>query len=258
MGPIVKRVIASEGDVVDIDAAGNVSVNGVLLDESSYAMPVHSMKGNLSYPVTVPEGCVMLLGDNRPISSDSRYDYVGFAPVDSLLGKAQLRLSGEWNIYENFISQAYNLDYRNFGFAGAAKGEKTMAEFLAGLEMCAFVCDYDHNAPSVDHLRATHEPLYRAIRAAHPDIPYVMMTRPDFDGDRANSAARRDVVYETYRRALSEGDRNVYFIDGERLLSGPYLDMATVDGCHPTDLGFYKMALALEPILRNFLKKASN
>ena len=102
MGPIVKRVIASEGDVVDIDAAGNVSVNGVLLDESSYAMPVHSMKGNLSYPVTVPEGCVMLLGDNRPISSDSRYDYVGFAPVDSLLGKAQLRLSGEWNIYENF------------------------------------------------------------------------------------------------------------------------------------------------------------
>ena len=102
MGPIVKRVIASEGDVVDIDAAGNVSVNGVLLDESSYAMPVHSMKGNLSYPVTVPEGCVMLLGDSRPISSDSRYDYVGFAPVDSLLGKAQLRLSGEWNIYENF------------------------------------------------------------------------------------------------------------------------------------------------------------
>ncbi len=102
MGPIVKRVIAAEGDVVDIDTAGNVSVNGVILDESSYAMPVSSMKGNLSYPVTVPEGCVMLLGDNRPISADSRYDYVGFAPVDALLGKAQLRLSGDWNIYDNF------------------------------------------------------------------------------------------------------------------------------------------------------------
>ena len=44
----------------------------------------------------------MLLGDNRPISADSRYDYVGFAPVDALLGKAQLRLSGDWNIYDNF------------------------------------------------------------------------------------------------------------------------------------------------------------
>ncbi len=102
MGPIVKRVIASEGDVVDLDSDGNVYVNGVQLDESSYAMPVHSMKGDLSYPVTVPEGCVMLFGDNRPISSDSRYSHVGFAPVDALLGKAQLRLSGEWNIYENF------------------------------------------------------------------------------------------------------------------------------------------------------------
>ncbi len=102
MGPIVKRVIASEGDVVDLDSDGKVYVNGVLLDESSYAVPVHSMKGDLSYPVTVPEGCVMLLGDNRPISSDSRYSHVGFAPVDALLGKAQLRLSGEWNIYENF------------------------------------------------------------------------------------------------------------------------------------------------------------
>ena len=102
MGPIVKRVIATEGDTVDLDSDGNVYVNGAQLDESSYAMPVQTMKGDLSYPVTVPEGCVMLFGDNRPISSDSRYSYVGFAPVDSLLGKAQLRLSGEWNIYENF------------------------------------------------------------------------------------------------------------------------------------------------------------
>lgn len=102
MGPIVKRVIATEGDTVDLDSDGNVYVNGVQLDESSYAVPVHTIKGDLSYPVTVPEGCVMLLGDNRPVSSDSRYSHVGFAPVDALLGKAQLRLSGEWNIYENF------------------------------------------------------------------------------------------------------------------------------------------------------------
>ncbi|MBO5396122.1 MAG: signal peptidase I [Clostridia bacterium] len=102
MGPIVKRVIATEGDTVDLDSDGNVYVNGVQLDESSYAVPVHTMKGDLSYPVTVPEGCVMLFGDNRPVSSDSRYSHVGFAPVDALLGKAQLRLSGEWNIYENF------------------------------------------------------------------------------------------------------------------------------------------------------------
>ncbi len=102
MGPIVKRVIASAGDIVDQDADGNIIVNGEKLDESSYAVPVERRYGDLSYPVTVPEGCVMLFGDNRPISSDSRYSHVGFAPVDALLGKAQLRLSGEWNIYYNF------------------------------------------------------------------------------------------------------------------------------------------------------------
>lgn len=102
MGPIVKRVIATEGDVVDIDENGNVYVNGEMLDESSYTVPVSRRYGDLSYPVTVPEGHVMLFGDNRPLSSDSRYSHVGFAPVDALLGKAQLRLSGEWDIYYNF------------------------------------------------------------------------------------------------------------------------------------------------------------
>lgn len=102
MGPIVKRIIATEGDSVSIDDDGNVFVNGAQLDESSYAIEVNRMYGDLDYPVTVPAGHVMLLGDNRPISADSRFSYVGFAPVDALLGKAQLRLSGEWNIYENY------------------------------------------------------------------------------------------------------------------------------------------------------------
>ncbi len=102
MGPIVKRVIATEFDEVVIDDDGSVFVNGEKLDESSYAVPIAYRSGDITYPVTVPEGHVMLLGDNRPISADSRYSYVGFAPVDALLGKAQLRLSSDYNIYYNF------------------------------------------------------------------------------------------------------------------------------------------------------------
>lgn len=102
MGPIVKRVIATEFDEVVIEDDGSVYVNGEKLDESSYAVPIAYRSGDITYPVTVPEGHVMLLGDNRPISADSRYSYVGFAPVDALLGKAQLRLSSDYNIYYNF------------------------------------------------------------------------------------------------------------------------------------------------------------
>ncbi|MBE6791819.1 MAG: signal peptidase I [Clostridia bacterium] len=101
MGPIVKRVIATEGDKVYIDTDGVVFVNDKQLNET-YTVPAFMRKGDLSYPVTIPEGHVMLMGDNRPASSDSRYSYVGFAPVDALLGKAQIRLSGQWDIYSNF------------------------------------------------------------------------------------------------------------------------------------------------------------
>lgn len=101
MGPIVKRVIATEGDKVFIDEDGNVFVNDEQLNEN-YAIPAFMRKGDLSYPVTIPANHVMLMGDNRPDSADSRYSYVGFAPVDALLGKAQVRLSGQWNIYSNF------------------------------------------------------------------------------------------------------------------------------------------------------------
>lgn len=102
MGPIVKRVIATEGDTVDVHSDGSVYVNGEQLDETSYAMSGFINPGDHNYPVTVPDGYVFLLGDNRPISADSRYDYVGFAPVDSLLGKAQIRLGSNWRIYDNF------------------------------------------------------------------------------------------------------------------------------------------------------------
>ncbi|MBR3767600.1 MAG: signal peptidase I [Clostridia bacterium] len=102
MGPIVKRVIATEFDEVNIDEDGSVFVNGEKLNEASYTVPVDHRYGDLSYPITVPENHVMLMGDNRPWSSDSRYSHVGFAPVDALLGKAQLRLSGESDIYFNF------------------------------------------------------------------------------------------------------------------------------------------------------------
>ena len=100
-GPIVKRVIATEGDVVNILPDGTVYVNDEKLDESSYA-PLLGGPGRLQYPVTVPEDHVMVLGDNRPISDDSRNPDIGFAPVDSLLGKARLRLSKNYDIYYNF------------------------------------------------------------------------------------------------------------------------------------------------------------
>ncbi|MBQ6067041.1 MAG: signal peptidase I [Clostridia bacterium] len=101
-GSLVKRVIAVAGDVVEVDEHDDVTVNGVALKEDSYTLKNGERHGNLTYPITVPEGCVMLMGDNRCGSWDSRFMEIGFAEDDYLLGKARLRLSKDYNIYANF------------------------------------------------------------------------------------------------------------------------------------------------------------
>lgn len=144
--------------------------------------------------------------------------------------------------YQNIISRRLDVDFVNLGFSGSGKAEPIICNWMAEQTMSIFVSDYDHNAPNVEHLKNTHYPLYAAIRAKHPDIPYIMLSRPDFDRGYDESVARRSVIYDTYTRALAAGDKNVYFIDGQSIFRGPYEDSCTVDGAHPNDLGFMLMA----------------
>ena len=125
--------------------------------------------------------------------------------------------------------------------------------YMATLPMLAFVSDYDHNAPSVDYLRSTHQKLYDAIRAAHPDIPYIMLSRPDFDNNLRDSRRRRDVILDTLRYARANGDDKIWFVDGASLFRGRWTDACTVDGTHPNDLGFALFAEKLEDEIRHAL-----
>ncbi len=84
------------------------------------------------------------------------------------------------NTYQNIICRRMNIDYINLGFSGSAKGEPAMAEYMATLPMSVFVSDYDHNAPTFEHLTKTHFALYKTIREKNPNLPYIMITRPDY------------------------------------------------------------------------------
>ena len=155
------------------------------------------------------------------------------------------------NTYESFVSQKYNLHYINLGFSGSARGEQTMAEYISELPMSVFVCDYDHNAPSVEHLQETHFAFYETIRKKQPYIPYIMISRPTFFMNPEVNEKRRSVIYNSYRKALELGDQSVFFIDGATLLQGDFMESCTSDGIHPNDLGFFRMAQKIGPIVNH-------
>ena len=157
--------------------------------------------------------------------------------------------------YSAIISRHLDVDYYSLGFSGNAKGEDAMADYINTIDMSIFVYDYDHNAPTVEHLRKTHEPFFKRIREKHPTLPIVMMTRP-YANYGADEQARKEVVRATYENALAQGDKNVYFIDGEDYFKDfGDKELCFIDTIHPTDWGFAKMAEVIEPIIKQILDK---
>jgi len=158
------------------------------------------------------------------------------------------------NAYTALLGRWLDADTINLGFSGSAKGEPAMAEYIAGLEMSALVLDYDHNAPTVEHLEQTHEPFFRIIREKQPALPILMLTKPDFDLHPEDAARRREVVRRTYEHARATGDQNVWFIDGETFFGREDREACTIEGCHPNDLGFMRMAQTICPVLKEMLR----
>jgi len=154
-------------------------------------------------------------------------------------------------IYQSIVSRHFDCDYINLGFSGNARAEDEMTEYIKNLDMSVFVLDYDHNAPTTEHLYATHEKMFLAVRNAHPDIPIVIMSRPKHYLN-CYEKERLEIITTTYKNAVARGDKNVYLLKGEDLTSlcG---NEGTVDNCHPTDFGFASMASALIKILNKIL-----
>lgn len=155
--------------------------------------------------------------------------------------------------YESILSRKLDLNYINLGFSGNALGEDSMAEYIADLDMSVFVYDYDFNAPTPEHLKATHEKMFLKIREKNPELPIIMLTRPQYTIDEWSEEPKK-IIMETYNNAVSRGDKNVYYICGKDLFE-PIGNDGTVDGCHPTDLGFWFMAQGILPTLKKIIEK---
>jgi len=158
------------------------------------------------------------------------------------------------NAYPNMLSLMLDCDHINLGFSGCAKAEDAMAEYINALDMSILVYDYDYNAPDPEYLEITHEKMFRKIRATHPNLPIVMISLPKIPLPREDEREQRwNIIRRTYENAVTSGDRNVYLLSGTSLL-GDAIEAATVDNCHPNDIGFYFMAARLAPLILHLLE----
>lgn len=157
--------------------------------------------------------------------------------------------------YPAIISRKLDCDFINLGFSGAAKAEPAIIDYIKTLDMSVFVYDYDHNAPDADFLKSTHYAGYKRFRDACPDVPVIMASKPDYHFiNVAENEKRRKIIEEDYLRALSEGDKNICFVDGSKMYDPRFGDEATSDGCHPNDLGAMYMATAIGEAVKKYLK----
>ena len=110
--PIVKRVIAVEGQTVDIDfAEGIVYVDGEALEEDYIREPTYTAEGT-EFPLTVPEGSIFVMGDNRNHSDDSRNSQLGTVDTRYVIGKAVFLL------FPGADEQTQQRDFGRIGLIG--------------------------------------------------------------------------------------------------------------------------------------------
>ncbi len=198
----------------------------------------------------------LYIGVTKSAVLEAYHPYIGIPPV-VYYGSSITQggcASRPGNSYENEIARRTGVDYLNLGFAGNAKGEEAMADYITELDMSIFVIDYDHNAPNAAFLRQTHEKFYQIVRRSHVDLPIVLISRPDFRGDDT-AAANREVVHSTYLNAKRRGDENVYYIDGRSFFEGIPVSFCSVDRTHPNDLGFYCMAVRIGDVIKDILNR---
>ena len=147
----------------------------------------------------------------------------------------------------------------NLGFSSNALSEPEIARLFAELDPAVYVLDPLPNM-GAESVRERSANFIQTLRKAHPQTPIVLVENVEYpDGKFVEPRHKRyseanAELKKIYERLVREGDRKLFYVPGEKLFGSD--GEATVDGTHPTDLGFLRMADAIEPILQRALKAA--
>jgi lysophospholipase L1-like esterase len=159
--------------------------------------------------------------------------------------------------YTNILSRLLNMEFVNLGFSGNGRGEPELALAITQIpKKRLIILDYEANAGG--SIKKNIEPFIKILRDANKAVPILVVSKIRYAKELVNpnmTKSRRsnlEFMKSLVDRLTKAGDKNIYFMNGEDLL-GENWDECTVDGVHPTDLGFMQMATALSPVISKIL-----
>jgi hypothetical protein len=158
--------------------------------------------------------------------------------------------------YTNILSRMMKEECINLGFSGNGQGDAIVAECMAEIDASCYILDYVANC-TVEMYKDTLPGFMRILKNKRPHVPIYVISAlrksfyyfmDDLNMPQDPKDVIGDFIVETIEMLKKEGYDQMYFIDGSRVL-GEDFEETTVDGSHPTDLGFYNMAKILYPVL---------
>jgi lysophospholipase L1-like esterase len=230
-----------------------VLASGIPAGSHEYLLYLPLYNGTASLAIGVPKEASLAKAPARPEGKQKPLVFYGTSITHG--GCA----SRPGMAYPAILGRRFDRPVVNLGFSGNGKMEAAMGELLQEIDAAAYILDCIPNmTPELIAERVV--PLVKALRAARPGIPILLVENIQYQSGAFLEASR--IAYEEKNEALqesygtllgSEYISDLYYLPGDTLLGSD--GEATVDGVHPTDLGFQRMADAFEPVLKSFLSE---
>lgn len=226
-------------------------VTGMKRDAREYLLYLPLYNGVDSVEIGIPEGATFSPAPERYQSMK----HIVFYGTSIVQGGCAARPG---MAYPSIIGRTLDVPVINLGFSGNGKMEPEMAKLLAQLDPSVYVLDALPNNNAAETAERL-DPLVKALRVAHPSTPIVlvdnvMYTNGDFvETRRVKAMEVNALLKQEYDKLVKAGDKNVFYVSADKLLGADGED--TVDGTHPTDLGFLRMAEGITPVLQKALRR---
>jgi lysophospholipase L1-like esterase len=155
------------------------------------------------------------------------------------------------------LGRRFEREVINLGFSGNGKMEPEVVKFVAELDPAVFVLDCLPNMTAQD-VRERAAACVKTLRAAHARTPILLVEDRNYSDNFLNAARRERnetnhaAMREVFAQLQREKVGGLSYLKAETLLGSD--DEGTIDGSHPTDLGFSRQAAAFEKVLRKILK----